>query len=93
MIRLTGLCAVLQSTPNSVFKEFLTSGLSVSAANVCTNPIGANPLQQLPWRSLLPPDDGTRDKSCLELYLCVHYCVLNVRVMFWTFLAVVGLAG
>ncbi|BDA51103.1 probable mitochondrial uncoupling protein 2 [Coccomyxa sp. Obi] len=28
-----------QSTPNSVFKEFLTSGLSVSAANVCTNPI------------------------------------------------------
>ena len=29
-----------QGSPHAIFKEFLTSGLSVSAANVCTNPIG-----------------------------------------------------
>ena len=31
----------LQAYTNAVLKEFLTSGLAVSAANVCTNPIGA----------------------------------------------------
>jgi hypothetical protein len=33
-----------------MLKEFLTSGLSVSAANVCTNPIGEQPASRL-----LPP--------------------------------------
>ena len=30
----------LQGATNAMLKEFLTSGLAVSAANVCTNPIG-----------------------------------------------------
>ena len=40
----------LQGASNVMLKEFLTSGLAVSAANVCTNPIGVCAHSaQLPW--------------------------------------------
>ena len=52
-----------QGSPNAMLKEFLTSGLSVSAANVCTNPIGED---------LLPTCFRPSDSGQGPCTLCQH---------------------
>lgn len=71
-------CAGAQGTPNAVFKEFLTSGLSVSAANVCTNPIGASLRQAIPPASealrRVPHTARPGHFRCSERSICSKLC-------------------
>ena len=70
------ILSCLQAYTNAVLKEFLTSGLAVSAANVCTNPIGA--AQNIPPAA----SEGLSSISCLTCPFSMRgfRCLIELHV-------------